>query len=515
MLRFESLTARVLLLACIGGLVAVVGATPAQAATCSKVRTLSLSRSTVEATGTVAGRVVLNCAVRRDVTVRLTGGDGVALPATVVVPRGRSLTRFNVTTAPRPRSGAVRIQARSIGAGRSALLRIHSGCASRLESLAVPPLIHAGETASATVRLACAPGSPVRVNLAADHPMVHVTTVTVPAGSRAARFPVRVDASRLPFDRPRATTISATYVGRARTESAQLDIGIATLTFTSFGASSPRLNLQLTESPGERGPIAVALGSDNQNLHLQREKSFSGSVRGSDLDVAMDPVSSDTVVTVAARLGTQVVTARSLVLRPYRPGDPLKLVTSEPGPLTFGGQVVTASFGSMRPPGTDDVDARISLIYPDGSAVENPANPTRISATGGVSTLFSIELPRVTRTTTLRVRAVGAGFDLRTPITVHPTASVAVPAQVEAGVPFTVTITADGPSSIDQRFHPVNGLFSVPEEVTLAKGRTSVTFEATADATLSGTYYLEVLREPELLSSNLFEIANGSSAEAP
>jgi hypothetical protein len=185
---------------------------PAQ--TAPGLRALSISPSSVTGGQTASGTVVLTAAAPAGgIMIDLSVDDpAVTLPATVTVAVGATSANFTVNTSPVGAATTATITGTYDGIGKTAALSVMPPVLSSLNLN--PTTVPGGTTSTGTVRLnANAPFGGIVVTISSSRPRRGVVppTVTIPAGSNSAGFPINTTAGAKV-----SATISASYGGATK-----------------------------------------------------------------------------------------------------------------------------------------------------------------------------------------------------------------------------------------------------------------------------------------------------------
>jgi hypothetical protein len=455
----------------------------ASATTCSSLSGISLSTTSVTATASLRARVRLRCAVSRAVTVRLTGTSGLRVPTSVVVRRGARSAVATIGTLPTSTTRKDTVRAFLGGARRTASLTVRTGCASRISGFTTPAGLYAGEKATGTLTLGCAPASDVSVALRSDDPTLTAPSrVTVRAGHTGAAIPV---SASLAFADQRTSHLTATYAGLGRRSSVLITPGLAFLEVdpTTSGPGMVDVEVALTGEAPAAG-IKVSLKSSDPLLTVPA--TFSLSQGGTAGDTWVDvggPVTQDTPVTISATLGSRTVSTTTVVLRPWNATTDAAHVSLPEGNLYGLRHDIAFSIGIDRPAPEGGVPVSWH-VRGDDPAFTSLDTSGAINA-GRRSVSFMGDAADVTQTTTVYIDATVGGTEVSLVFTIEPRlVALTLPDTISGGSDFTGTITLAGPSTSDRRFDldPLAGGVHVDSSVVVPAGQISASFHGSVDA---------------------------------
>jgi RHS repeat-associated protein len=236
------------------------------------ILSVSVAPSNVTGGGVATGTVTLSAPAGADTTVMLSSSNpaAAAVPGSVVITAGATSAPFTVTTSPVVATTGVTLTAAFNQYSATTLLLV---VPAQLSSVSISPSsVLGGNSATGTVTLTGLAAANMTVTLSSNDSAVTVpASVTVPAGSATATFPVTTTAGVA----NRTATITATLDGTSRTAtltltdadiaslsispSSVLNGGTATGTVTLNGTAASNIVVTLTNSGPDAFPATGSL----------------------------------------------------------------------------------------------------------------------------------------------------------------------------------------------------------------------------------------------------------------
>jgi hypothetical protein len=462
---------------------------PVDAATCRPTLTkIAVSPRSVPGGARATVTVALSCVTSTALTVHLTGFKGATTPSAIRVARHKSSGRAMIRTEIRKATKHGDVVATLGRTRRSAALTVTKTprtCKSpRLTGVKIPSLVYVGNRPAATVRLSCAPTSPIRLSLTSSNP-----DLIAPADVTVGRY---YDTATIGLD-PTAdqsgqysATITVRYKAQTLARSMTVEPGLEN--FLIPAASEPNFVQPevLFTGIAPTGGLTVRLASDNPAITVPATFTAPAGSVGGGFNVTVQPVTKDTTVTLTATFGGRTLRATTTLLPPFGPGDTVTLA-AEAGAGPIYGQ-------------EHDLEYIVLLSNPAPASGENVTfaatdpsielQSTTDFITGGFDDGFvDIDTTNITSPVHAKLTATVEGITATLPITIEPgLASISnVPATITGGESFTGTVNLAGPvdTATTIELQSTWGILTVPTLVTVRAGQSSVNFTATTVAVTS------------------------------
>lgn len=460
-------------------------AVPAQSALAAPCRPalkkIGLSKGSVVGGGSVTGTITLSCKTTRPVTVRLRGFAGIKVPANVRVAKRKSSAKFTIKTSVTSTIRRGTVEA-SLGTVRrkAKLAVMPRPCRPALKGFTVPGLAYAGDKATATVSLSCAPGSNIKISLSSDRSTLAVPgSVTVVRGRSSASVPLT--AALVAGGQYRAR-VTAGYGGRSLSRDITVNPGLKSVDIPASSSPNSVSVDPLFTGPAPAGGLTVKVVSDNSAVTVPPTAFYQVGAYGGDVSgIQVHPVTKNTKVTISVTLGSRTLSASKVLVPPFDGTQGMKILAGESGDL-YGLQhdeSYQVVLDNPAPVGGLNVQMK---VRGDDPAVQLDGTTDYITE-GSTTGYFRISTADVTKTTHVVLEATAAGATTSLPITIHPRITgITMPDSVKSGTLFTGTITLAGPSDIDTRVYlqPGWGILHPQDSVTIPAGATSATFEVTS-----------------------------------
>jgi hypothetical protein len=434
--------------------------------------------------------VVLSCAAPSAVKVQLRGFKGVSVPASVVVARRKASAAATVRTAATRAARHGDIQATLGRTHRDVALtvtRTPPSCRSpRLTALSLPDLTYVGSQVAATIRLTCAPISPIRVSLSSSSSYLPVpATVTVGRYYDALEVPLTPKADELGQF---AAKVTARYSSRTLSRTITIDPGLASFTIPSCSEPNCVDPDALFTGVIPTGGYTVHLASSNAAVTVPATVTFQAGSLGGGFNATVNTVTQNTVVTLSATFAGRTLRASTTILAPWNSSDGVTL-SAEAGPGPVYGQEFDLEYQVLLSNPAPASGETVTFSSPS-SAVELQATSTEIVA-GTDNGYVDINTADVTSPVHTELDAVVDGVQASLPIVIEPGLSsfTDVPTSVTGGEGFTATLNLAGPvdTATTVGLQSTDGVLSVPATVVVPAGQSSVSFKATTVQVSSDT----------------------------
>jgi hypothetical protein len=433
------------------------------------------------------GRVILDqAAPAGGAPVSLSSDDPrVVVPRQVTVPAGAASVTFPAMTHMVTEAADVIIRASFAGATRPARLRLLPAALSiRLHLSTVP----GGNPSTATLTLAePAPAGGAVIPLASDNPGVAAvpSQVTLPEGHTPTNFWVRTS----PVTTAAAVTLSAAYGEAAWKGTLQVTPpGVSSLSLNPaslYGGGSATGTVVLN-GPAPAGGTMVHLTSDNPAVTVPPDLTIAAGTDTGTFPITTAVVDQLVQASLSASAGSGRASA-SLTVAPM--GVAALDITP---PVIAGGRSATGTVRLLAP--VPEVGAAVTIAS-DNSAAQ-VVLPVGFPF-GATSAQFPVITAAVTRATTVTFSATQGRITRQATLTVLPdiVSLTFAPASVEGGNPAAGTLTLRGPAPAGGAEIALSSLLpeaaSVPAQVTIPAGQTSVTFPITTSP-VSGNMDVEI-----------------------
>ncbi len=434
--------------------------------------------------------VVLSCATPAAVKLQLKGFKGVSVPTSVVVARRKASATATVRTAVTRAARHGDIQAVLGRIHRDAALTVTRTpplCRSpRLSALSLPDLTFVGSQVDATIRLTCAPISPIRVSLSSTN-----SHLPVPARVTVGRY---YDTMTVPLN-PKSdelgqfvAKLTARYGSRALSRTITVDPGLSSFTIPSCSEPNCVDPEALFTGVIPAGGYTVHMASSSAAVTVPATVTFQAGSLGGDFNATVQTVAKDTVVTLSATFGGRTLRASTTILAPWNSSDGVTLL-SQAGAGPVYGQEFDLEYEVLLSNPAPAGGLTVTFSSPS-SAVELQQTSTDITA-GTDNGYVYINTADVTSPVHTELDAVVDGVQASLPIVIEPGLSsfTNVPASVTGGDGFTADLNLAGPvdTATTVVLQSTDGVLSVPATVVVPAGQSSVSFQATTVQVSSDT----------------------------
>lgn len=448
----------------------------------AQVSNLTVSPSTITSGATATGTVTID-------TQAPTGGTAVSLAvdksaasvtSTVVIPAGQTSATFTVFTSSVSADTTVFISANANNSSRSSSFTVQPARQVPTSVTLNPTSVLGGAAAQGTVQIgAPAPAGGLSVSLISNNAAATVPgTVLVPAGQTSATFNVATAA----VTAPATATITASAGGVSVASNLTVRVlAPTTLVFspaTVTGGASSTATVTVSD-PAPAAGTTVLLSSNNVAAKVPVSVKIAAGQTSATFVVTSVAVAADVSASVTSTVGTQSLSNTLIVKAPVA-----QSVTFLPNSV-LGGK---ASVGIVTLNGITAVGGRVVQLRSSNPAIAAvpasvtvPVGKNVITFNVTTSAVLTSSDVTITATTgaveasgTLNVRPVVVKTVVMNPLTVvGPASSVGTITLTEAapvgGV--TVTLSSNNASAV------------VPASISIAAGKTSVTFTTTTKAT--------------------------------
>jgi hypothetical protein len=438
---------------------------------------------------------MLTCETGTRLTVHLKGFKGATVPASVTVARRHDKATAEVRTAVTQASRRGEIQA-AFGSKHLkvalTVTRTPRSCrAPSLTSIKAPTLSYALETPLITIGLTCAPTAPIRLRLTSSNSYLRVpATVTVGRYYDYAAVPAKAGADQ---EGQYTGTVTVRYGRSSLSKAITVDPGLAQILIspTSGEPDAVSLNVLLTGG-APTGGLTFKLKSSSPAVTVPATYTITqpgalgvGGIPG----VTVQTVSRNTPVTISATLGSRTVSASTTLLPPFDSGDSAALVPeSQQGSIIYGDEYSLEYQLTLSNPAPAD---GLTVTYSSPSASLELQQTSGFIPAGSDDDIIDVNTAAVTSPLHTELAASVDGVTATLPITIEPglVSITGVPATITSGDSFTATVTLAG--SVDTAttvaLQSLDGVLSVPGEVVIPSGSSSVTFTASTVTVTSDT----------------------------
>jgi hypothetical protein len=475
---------------------AVLPLQEAQAATCRPaLRAVTVSPTSVPGGAPADATITLTCATPVAVKVKLAGFKGVAVPATLSVPRGKTSATAAVktTTTTVARRGAITAVLGSVR--KTAVLAVTKTprlCAKpSLTGFTLPSLVYVGDHPAASITLSCAPTTPIRLALASSSAYLRVpATVTVGKyydSALVALAPMKDAGGQY------AAAITVKYGDKSLARSITVDPGLSLLQILADSGDPDAIQLNtLFTGNIPTGGVTVRFASSSKAVSLPASYTFTqgiGEVGAPALTVR--PVTAKTQVTISAALGSSTLRASYTLLPPFTSQDHLA-VSAENGSGPVYGQdndlEYTVSLSNPAP--ASGINVTLSAGNP-GLEIQSPV--TAFIPAGFTTAAFTVDAAIIDSPvhTTLTATA-GNGVTGGLPVVIEPglAAFENVTDSATGGQQgYTATVVLQGPVDAPTRvqLQSTDGVLQPPTSVVIPAGTNFATFSGTTSSVSSVT----------------------------
>jgi hypothetical protein len=357
-----------------------------------------------------------------------------------------------------------------------------TACRPVLTAFTLPRLVNAGDTASGSVTLSCAPHADVKVSLRSEPSSLTVpATVTVRRGQTEAAVPLNAQLVNGP---QYVAHVTAGYEGRSLIQDVTVNPGLKQVEIPPSSAPND-VNVEvLLTGPAPSSGITVLVASDNPAVTVPAAIDIPPGASGvlSSSGIRVSPVTQDTTVNIAVTLGTRTLTASKVLVPPFDGSQSVSI--QPPGSGDLHGLQFSPQFNVLlaNPAPEGGLVGQVSVVD-DNPAVQLDTPTTVFFGEGQIFDSFRLSTADVTSTThvTLKVTVLQATAFLD--ITIQPRiTAVTLPESAQSGTAFEGNVTLAGPSEADTVvfLQPSAGILHVPSTVTIPAGATSATFQATS-----------------------------------
>jgi trimeric autotransporter adhesin len=383
------------------------------AVTAVSLSSVALVPSSVPGGGTSTGTVTLSgpAPASGSVVLLSSPSPAAAVPASVTVAAGATTAAFPVTTSPVSSSRSVVLTAALGAVARTATLTVN---APGLSSVALTPTTVVGGGASTgTVSLAgAAPTGGALIALGSSSSSASVPgSVTVPAGSNTATFPVKTSQ----VTSTRSATITAAYGGTTRT---------ASLTVQRISVSG--LTLYPASLPGgafSRGTVTLSAAAAGSGFVVTLASSNAGAAV---VPATVTVPAGSTTVTFPISTGVVAITSSPSISAAGGGASRTATLTVSAGPaplaLTLAPTSVVGpgtSLGTVTLNGPAGTSGTVVTLSSSNTSVATVPSSVTVPA-GGMTASFPVTARQVSSSTTASISARAAGLTKRATLQVTP-----------------------------------------------------------------------------------------------
>jgi hypothetical protein len=452
------------------------------AATCRPMlTTVSVSPASVPGGASSKVTVTLSCKATSALTVHLAGFKGITVPSAISVKRGKNGAEAKILTSVRSRSEHGDIEGtlgRTHRKARLTVTKTPRSCRTpRLTGFRFPKLTYVGDQLAATIGLSCAPTAPIRLRLRSSN-----SDLPVPGTITVGRY---YDYAVVPLD-PKAdetgqysATLAVSYNREAISGMITVDPGLSLFEIPPCSEPNCVEPNGLFTGVVPAGGLTVQVASNNPAIVVPATFTAAAGSLGGTFFVTVNPVTTNTKVTLTATFGGRTLRATTTLLPPFGPGDSVTL-SAENGPGPIYGQEFDLEYIVLLSNPAPVSGETVTFSATDPS-IELQTTSTNIPS-GFDDGYVDINTADITSPVHAELEATVAGITATLPITIEPgLASVTVPATVTGGDPFTGTVSLAGPvdTPTTVELQSTGGIVTVPVTVTIPTGQSSVSFTAT------------------------------------
>jgi hypothetical protein len=477
------LSAAVLLAALAGG---VGSATAAVAASCAPaLHGVSVAPASVPGGAPATVTVTLTCAAPKPVAVALKGFPGIAVPASLTVPKGKAAAAAAVRTATRKTATRGTIAATLGKVRKTAALAVAvtpKTCKTPvLAGFTLPSLGYDSGHPAAVVKLNCAAAAAVRVSLRSSDSYLPVpATVTIGRYYAAATVPLTpktYEAGQF------KATVTARLGGKSLARTITVDPGISAVAISPAGGFPDEFDVEvLTTGVVLAGGMTVSLHSSSPAVTMPATFTVpAGSVGSMIPGIKISEVAKNTPITLSATFGGVTKSASYVLVPPWNSHDKLTVVPENgPGPL-YGLENSVDYFIDLSNPAPDG-GLTADVTFGDPAALQLSAPPPVMFIAGQQQLVFEVDVANVTSAVQTTITVSVDGVSDTIPVAIEPgLASFSLPATISSGTTgatATGTVSLAGPVSAPTTvdLQSSDGILSVPLSVTIPAGQSSATF---------------------------------------
>lgn len=451
-------------------------ATGVDVSVASVLGALSISPAKVAGAASTTGTITLIAqAPAGGLTLSLNSSSSAAsVPASVTVAAGATTAAFTVTTTAVSSDTTVTVTA-TFGVTSTTASLLVTAPSSATVALS-PSSVTGGTSSTATVTLSsAAPAGGSIVTLSSNNAAATVpSSVTVSVGATSASFTVGTTAVALDSQ----ATITASLNGSSATGILKVNAArLSTLTLnpTTVAGGKTSTGTVTLSGPAPINGVTVALSSGSTAATAPATVSVNSGASSASFTIQTGNVGVDTAAKITATLGTVVSTATLTVKASTTMAASLSPATVSGGSIS----TLTVTLSGAAPAG----GAVVKLT----SSSANATVPAIVTVpAGATSATAAVQTKGVSSDTSAVISASYGGTTASATLTIQKVqlASVSVsPSTINGGSSATGTVTLTG-------FAPQNGSVvtlsssdtdhaRVPSSVTVAAGRSSVTFTVT------------------------------------
>ncbi len=446
--------------------------------TSGTIASLKLTPNPVVGGLAVTGTVTLvNPAPTGGATVTLASNDATVapVPTSVFIAAGQTTTDFTFTTGVTTTGTTVTVTASYQGSGKDDQLKVLPAPITIVPTSLTfdPPSVNGGDSSQGTVTLAGpAPKGGLVVTLTSSDPAVQVpASVTVPAGSASATFPVTTNS----VPQKVVATITATANGGTATGPLTVlapNLERMSLTPQTLPGGQTATGMLVLTLPAPAGGAVVTLKTDNPAATVPATATIPAGATTTTFTVTTTAVPKTLVATITASFAGLDQMAR-LEIRSAR----ISGVAVAPASLTGGAPAVGTV--TLDSPVAVPAGLVVSLSSSDPAAIL-PA--TVLVPLGAVTATFPVTTAVVPAPVVDTLTATLDGISKTTSLTIQPiqaTSLILTPPSVVAGVPSVGTVTVNAPAppgGLVVTLSQTGAAETLPATATVPTGATSVTF---------------------------------------
>ena len=368
-------------------------------------------------------------------------------------------------------------------AGNSETAKLFSSAVGVTSVSIVPASVTGGTAATGTITLdASAPAGGVQVSVTSASGAIGLpSSVAVAAGQTASTFTITTNAVATDTDASITAGLNGvTATGVLKVTKAALSSFAINPTSVAGGDSS-QMTITLS-GPAPSGGTSVALSSGNAKATVPASVVVPAGQSNVTANVLTSAVTTDTTVTLTASLSG---TSKTATLQLLSPRAVPSQVTLSPSTVLGG----TASTGKVKLAAAAPTGGVVVALQVGGAGATAPATVSVLA--GATEATFSVSTQAVTAQKDVTITATASNVSASGTLTIRPivpTVLDVTPNSGTGGFTATAKLTISDPAPTGGLVIPVtsnNAAVKVPSAVSIAAGKTSVSFSVTTSKVTS------------------------------
>ena len=368
-------------------------------------------------------------------------------------------------------------------AGNSETAKLFSSAVGVTSVSVVPTSVTGGTAATGTITLdAPAPAGGVQVSVTSASGAIGLpSSVAVAAGQTTSTFTITTNAVATDTDANITASLNGvTATGVLKVTKAALST-IAVNPTSVAGGETSQITVTIS-GPAPAGGTSVALTSGNAKVTVPAAVVVPAGQSNVTANVLTSAVTTDTPVTLTASLSG---TSKTAILQLLSPRAVPSQVTLSPSTVLGG----TASTGKVKLAAAAPTGGVVVSLQAGGAGATVPATVT--VSTGATEASFNVTTQAVTAQKDVTITATASGVSASGTLTIRPivpTVLDVTPNSGTGGFTATAKLTISDPAPAGGLVIPVtsnNVAVKVPSAVSIAAGKTSVSFSVTTSKVTS------------------------------